>query len=317
MISVVIPVFDRRDYYSHALNSLNDQTISNKDFEAIIVSNIPVEVPNLNFNCKLVLTDDQTLAGKLIIGIEKSEGEIISFLEDDDIFADRKLYEVKYAFNSQIVFYRNQIIKFHGKEYAVKFNGKSSESEPVINLFKPSSVKEVFNKMRLGINFNLSSISIRKSFALSIRESMAMLTVGYIDSFLFYSAIIKNKMIGYCSYGPPSTLVRVHMENSRNYFSSKLDFTEATFLHKAILSLVDKDNSSPSTNFILRMIHMDEMDESIKVRRPSRWVVLTEFLDLISDKYTFLLRRDLVLKSILYLISPRLMDLLLAAFRKI
>ena len=113
------------------------------------------------------------------------------------------------------------------------------------------------------------------------------------------------------------TLVRVHMENSRNYFSSKRDFTEATFLHKAILSLVDKDNSSPSTNFILRMIHMDEMDESIKVRRPSRWVVLTEFLDLISDKYTFLLRRDLVLKSILYLISPRLMDLLLAAFRKI
>lgn len=317
MISVVIPVFDRRDYYSYALNSLNQQTISNKDFEAIIVSNIPIEVPNLNFNCKLVLTDDQTLAGKLIIGIEKSEGEIISFLEDDDIFADRKLYEVKNAFNSQIVFYRNQIIKFHGKEFPVKFNGKSPEIEPVINLFKPSTVKEVFDKMRLGINFNLSSISIRKSFALSIKESMAMLTVGYIDSFLFYSAIIKNKMIGYCSYGLPSTFVRVHLENSRNYFSSKRDFAEATFLHKAILSLVDKDNSSPSTNFILRMIHMDEMDESIKVRRPSRWVVLTEFLDLISDKYTFLIRRDLVLKSILYLISPRLMVLLLAAFRKI
>jgi glycosyltransferase involved in cell wall biosynthesis len=317
MISVIIPVYDRRDLYRQALRSLKTQTVSPSEFEVIIVSNIHIAVPDLPFRTRVFFTEDTSLAGKLVIGIEKSEGSVISFLEDDDIFLSSKLSEVKDAFDSQVVLYRNRMIQFQGEEYPVKFNEKVGREKPVIILSNPSSIKDVFEMMRFGINFNLSSLSVRRSFALSVKGSLAMLMVGYIDSFLFYSAVVKNKMIGYCSYGAPSTLVRVHKANSRDYFSSKKGSVEAEALHEAILSLTERDTLSPSSHFILMLIRLDEMDESIKVRRPGRRIVLSGFLDLISNRYTFLLRRDLVVKSILYLISPSFMNILLASFRKL
>lgn len=317
MISVIIPVYNRRDFYVQALHSLKMQTLNPNEFEVIIVSNFLIEVPDLPFMTRIFFTEDTSLAGKLVYGIEKSVGDVISFLEDDDIFLSNKLSEVKDAFDSNIVLYRNRIIKFKGEEYPGKLNENIVRGRHVNTITNPSSIKDVFELMRSSINFNLSSMSVRRSFALSIKDSLAKLMVGYIDSFLFYSVIIKNKMIGYCSYGAPSTLVRVHKANTRNYFSSKNDSIEAGVLHETIQSLIGGYSTSPTIHFIVRLIRLDEMDESIKIRRTSRWIVLFGFMDLISNRYTFLLRRDLVLKSILYLVSPTLMNFLLTTFRKL
>lgn len=117
MISVIVPLHTRKQFYIQALRSLSFQTIGSEQFEVIIVSNIPVDVAEFSLNSSVVQTDDATMAGKLILGIDSARGEIISFLEDDDLFLPHKLEEVARAFKNGITFYKNGSIRFSSCDY--------------------------------------------------------------------------------------------------------------------------------------------------------------------------------------------------------
>jgi glycosyltransferase involved in cell wall biosynthesis len=96
-ISVIIPVFDRRDYYLRAVKSVLNQTLRRDKYEILVIKNF--EDPHID--SFLRMNGVISLYNK---GISKSErvkeafdistGNIIAVLDDDDIFYENKLEEV-------------------------------------------------------------------------------------------------------------------------------------------------------------------------------------------------------------------------------
>ena len=105
-ISVVLMVYNRNEYYREALDSLKAQ--SDKDFDLVIVSNIEIEYNLSVFRDVLVIPApvdiheeyvDGKVPGNLLeaytYGMHVTKGDIIAFLEDDDIFVPNKISYLK------------------------------------------------------------------------------------------------------------------------------------------------------------------------------------------------------------------------------
>lgn len=94
VFSVVVIAHDRKEYLLEALKSISQQTLRKEFFEVIVVKNF-VDRDSDDYamanNFELVLTDVVPVGAKMSVGIEKSKGKYIAFLEDDDLFAASKL----------------------------------------------------------------------------------------------------------------------------------------------------------------------------------------------------------------------------------
>lgn len=90
MITVIMTIYNRYQYYKDALDSLANQT--KHDFELLIYSNIPVEYDLSKFNDVKVIEDAPVELGlKYVYGIRKAKYDKICFLEDDDTFVQDKI----------------------------------------------------------------------------------------------------------------------------------------------------------------------------------------------------------------------------------
>ena len=95
-ISIVIPTCSRIDFLEKALKSINSQTY--RDYEVIIVNDNPADKSRVDelastFEKTTVIHHAATLGGNAArnSGILNSAGEIITFLDDDDIWLPEKL----------------------------------------------------------------------------------------------------------------------------------------------------------------------------------------------------------------------------------
>ena len=92
-ISVIIPTYQPKDYLWECLNSLTSQTISKDDYEVIIVLNgcdepYKSQIQSYidakeGFHFSLIQTDVPGVSNARNIGLDKSKGEYISFIDDD------------------------------------------------------------------------------------------------------------------------------------------------------------------------------------------------------------------------------------------
>ena len=124
-ISVVLMVYNRKDYYKEALDSLKAQT--DMYFDLVIVSNIEIEYNLSVFRDVLIIPApvdiyenyvDGKVPGNLLeaytYGMHVAKGDIIAFLEDDDIFAPDK---ISYLKKRNIKgYYHNDYYDFGSKE---------------------------------------------------------------------------------------------------------------------------------------------------------------------------------------------------------
>ena len=227
--------------------------------------------------------------------------------------------EVIDAFRNDIAFYKNGISRFASYEYPSEHMNKVRYEKPRVHIVRNYDDEKVFTLIKLGVNYNLSSISIRRQFANEVKKGLSNLRVGYVDSFLFYAAVKNNCSIGYCTSMMPSTIVRSHKNNSREYFSSKPKEIEAVALINSLntFDIQKTCQSPPSVSLIYTMIHLDVIDESIKSGLLRRGSVAIELIHLLKDKYAAKLRRDLIIKMCLYIISASLLNIFLSLYRRL
>ena len=103
-ISVIIPTYQPKDYLWECLNSLTSQTISKDDYEVIIVLNgcdepYKSQIQSYidakeGFHFSLIQTDVPGVSNARNIGLDKSKGEYISFIDDDDYVSFSYLEEL-------------------------------------------------------------------------------------------------------------------------------------------------------------------------------------------------------------------------------
>ncbi|WP_048816751.1 glycosyltransferase family 2 protein [Caldisphaera lagunensis] len=94
-ISVIVTAYNRKKYLPYALQSLEQQTLDKDKFEVIVIKNFEDQLSDKiierNNWKNMVIEENNTLGEKLSLGIDESKGDIITFLEDDDMYKPERL----------------------------------------------------------------------------------------------------------------------------------------------------------------------------------------------------------------------------------
>lgn len=219
-ISVIITAYNRKNFLYYAVKSAIDQTIDKSLYEIIIIKNFEdKKINRLIKNHKEITIKQILLKSKLIYypnglliskALKKADGEIIVFLDDDDIFEKNKLQHVLKVFenNKNVVCYNNSknYINENGKK--IKTGDEKNNIEPFI-----LSLHNINHKLIKKFNLNTSSISVHSNI---INLSyLRQLIAPSMDNFLLYLSLTKGDI--YID-NKKLTKYRIHNLNTGEYF---------------------------------------------------------------------------------------------------
>jgi glycosyltransferase involved in cell wall biosynthesis len=234
-ISVIVTAYNRRRYLPFALRSLEAQTLPRDKFEVIVVKNFEdEEADNIisRNGWKEVYNDDPYHGRMVLAGLEESRGEVITFLDDDDMYVSNRLEEVYKAFTSF-----KRLVYFHNSQTIIDGNGNLLERSPpslptsknlvggstiVVDVDKLRvlakrynvSVADLVLKVRVGADFNNSSVAVRRHVVESHAQLLKRLPAS-IDNFAFVSSLKAGGLMYFTD--ERLTLYRVHGENWSYY----------------------------------------------------------------------------------------------------
>ncbi|MFP3287471.1 MAG: glycosyltransferase family A protein [Acidilobus sp.] len=230
-ISVIVTAYNRRRYLPFALRSLEAQTLPRDKFEVIVVKNFDDKESDyiISRNGWKDVYDDSTYQGRMVLaGLEESRGEVITFLDDDDMYVNKRLEEVYKAFTSY-----DRLIYFHNSQTIIDGNGYVLERPPpslpipknmvggspvVIDVDKLRGLAKRYNvsvadlvlKVRARADFNSSSMTARRS-ALEVSAHLLRELPNSVDSFIFASSLKASGLLYFTD--ERLTLYRVHGGN--------------------------------------------------------------------------------------------------------
>lgn len=93
-VSVIVIAHNRKEYILQALMSVSNQTLSKDMFEVIVVKNFrdpKIDTFLESSKYSNFYTEAEETGHKMAVGISLAKGDIIAFLEDDDLFEPTKL----------------------------------------------------------------------------------------------------------------------------------------------------------------------------------------------------------------------------------
>jgi len=209
MITVIVTEYKKRGYLLAALRSVFNQTISRDRYEVIVVKNEEekeVDDYARKHGAKVIISDDRWLGPKITQGLEEAKGDIISLLEDDDMFTNDKLAIVSNIFRKYKINY------LHNHAIFIFDNG-SSIPQPTRGIIPYSHfvTKDTFDfeKYRYFIGLD-SCISIKRD---AIDDDIKKMKIT-VDIFLTFSSLCRTKNEMALIYGESFTYYRVHNDNA-------------------------------------------------------------------------------------------------------
>lgn len=193
--SIIIPVYDRKDYVKKAVTSCLNQNYNKQNIEIIVVKNFAdYDLEKWLCQRSILYIDSEklNLVDKLIEGISISNGDIICLLEDDDEFIIDKLkildkYYKKFPDISSL---HNNFKYMEEKGYNIdKFYLNHMKMLGGITLLKDDEEKLSLIKYK-DVYHNLSCWSFRRDYAFELLKDLSGLT--YNIDFLIYCEIIEK-----------------------------------------------------------------------------------------------------------------------------
>jgi glycosyltransferase involved in cell wall biosynthesis len=191
-ISVIITAHNRREFLLEAVNSALNQTLPKDEYEIIVVKNFEDERIDKfleEHNVKNIVTKEEPLGAKIVKGVEESRGEVVSFLEDDDLWLPQKLEIVRQIFKDKdVIYYHNNFSNFVDHINIDVANIVFTAKSRLLRL-KASDIKD------FGVLMNNSSVSVRKCiFFEEQKEYVKKVTIS-VDNLLAYLAYCYNKIL--------------------------------------------------------------------------------------------------------------------------
>ncbi|MEM3715440.1 MAG: glycosyltransferase family 2 protein, partial [Nitrososphaeria archaeon] len=208
-ISVIITAYNRKEFVAEAVNSVLNQGLAKQKYEIILIKNFKTEYDKSwkEKGVKLILKEG-SMGEYLYTGILLSRGEVLTFLEDDDLYEQGKLESVYKAFKSQrsLLYYHNNNIAF-SESGPVKFIGNVAKDQIVYS----SEIQKLYQIVLFGLYFNPSSVAIRKN-AITNTINFIRQIRSNPDDCIFYAALHKNAKLFFTT--AVLTRYRIHGNNT-------------------------------------------------------------------------------------------------------
>lgn len=286
-ISVVLVFHTRLNFLSLALTSILEQTLPGDQFEVLVVGpKRPeglVDRPSSPL-VRFVECAEAELGNKIAAGIRRSQGEVIAFLEDDDLFEPDKLSFVRDAFlsDSNLAYLQNGYRTIDERGRWISRKGPDERAMErwarrgkVLISGRPTD-SELRQFSHIPAGFNNSSIAVRRRLVrphLPLLESVDTL----VDVTLLYGALVQRCHL--CLDPRPLTRLRKHASsNSDPRSTSELDqlsrlraFSQAARSRRRLLLEFVRENGSPA---VVRAIE-------------GQWAINEIFLNLRDSRYRF------------------------------
>ncbi|MEM0134946.1 MAG: glycosyltransferase family 2 protein [Thermoplasmatales archaeon] len=251
--SIIVTAHNRKKFLNDAVKSVLRQTISRDYYEIILVKNfvddvIDSELKVDNFN--VVVSDAETVGAKISVALDLAKGDVIVFLEDDDVFEPTKLETLRKVFQDPCVGY------YHNSYTIIDENGKNTANTLATStISKPIQIGGVNQSFRdisvlnaLEAPYYLSCISIKSNLLKKNVNKIINQQVA-VDPFMFYIALESD----YTLYIDNAVLTkrRIHSENNsvasdstfKNFILRKKKFLEGTINgYRIIRAIAQRDS---------------------------------------------------------------------------
>lgn len=214
-ITVVITCQDRRTFILEAVESAVNQDLDRTEYEVIVVKNFEDEKIDDRLDelgVKRILCDRGPASHKQVLGIKEAKGDIISILEDDDLFSNRKLSVVRdrfIAFPSAVLYHNGMCFD----QRDMLSDMATIDSYDLVNYDQPKDTdRRALRRLNLKTpDYNPSSMSFRRDFALGSIEPI-MQSFRDVDSAWYLLSLDSRR--GIIADDTPLTFYRRHQGGS-------------------------------------------------------------------------------------------------------
>jgi len=227
-LTVVISAYNRREFVEEAILSVLGQTLPRSQYQIVLIKNFGSEsVDSLADKNQIVNVQsrDVGLGDKYIEALEVSDGDVLCFLDDDDLFDRRKLEAVSRAFSEypELGYFHNRYVPFRN-DHVPLVPAKVAKHSSKAELLSSTSLepRDMYNLIQL--NVNCSSISMKREIVASYSDLLRPCKAA-VDVLLLYAAILSRKPMMVCP--DVLTYYRIHPTNM-SLTSPSLSF--ATFV---------------------------------------------------------------------------------------
>lgn len=197
-LSVLIVAFKRKEFIKIAINSVLAQKIPREFYEIIVIKNFEDKILDAfikEHEIINVLTDSDGIGAKFSLGIIKSSGEVVIFLEDDDFFHRDKLAVVYELFkkHEKLGYYHNGYIPIDEDDLPIEIKLYENPKEMTYIHNNGTDESSLLNVLRHSFDYNSSSVSIRKSLILPYTNLLVRIKTTP-DNFFYYFALASSCM---------------------------------------------------------------------------------------------------------------------------
>ena len=206
-VSVLVLCYGRLDFLSECLRSVTSQTgLSLTEWEVVLVSNMPQagtvlekSVSSLGVRHRFVLSDAKPVGQFMLDGVRACRSELISILDEDDMWRPGKLAKVLREFRSH-----NRAGLVRDQIQVVDRNGRESKSLDRVSRFRMGrrvSIGEFspeaprLSRIYPGHPFhNESTMTVRKAILIRNGLGLRRVTAGQ-DAFIFFATLAEHRSV--------------------------------------------------------------------------------------------------------------------------
>ena len=194
-ISIIIVAQGRKEFVKFAIDTALNQTMDRSMYEIIVVKDFsdPATDRMIDENGIMGITVDPASGEKLSrVAVKRSRGNIVCFLDDDDLYDKNRLEKIRAIFSNQkIGYYHNSVITVDEAGNPTNSLNRIQPVQPFIAGADGRNERVIAEMLRVGASFNISSIAVRKELMYEFMDYYERLPLS-LDLFLFYSALMSK-----------------------------------------------------------------------------------------------------------------------------
>ena len=188
LVSIIIPYYKKKYFFKKTINSILNQTYKNYEIIVIYDDSKKLDLPFVKKvlkkieNKKIIINKKNQGAGvSRNLGIKKSKGKFLSFLDADDVWDKNKL-------NSQIKFMKTNNLNFSYSNYSI-----IDEKDVLIKKIKSPKMIN-FKKLLFSCDIALSSVIVNSN----IQKEVNFPNIKTKEDYLLWLKLSKRniKMMG-------------------------------------------------------------------------------------------------------------------------